>query len=340
MNERIKMAFVGCGHIAEMHLRGIHAGTGKIEIAAVVDSNLERAVDMARRTGAKPFQRIEDALVAGNFSAVNIMLPHSLHEHATLLSFAAGKHVILEKPISTSVESAARILSAARDSKTIFMVAENSQYWPDVAIVRQQISDGEIGELIAGRAFMWRQRSERAEKSLWRNKLAVTGGGVCIDGGAHWIRPLRIWFGEIHEVIAALDRPLLEMEGESLAHCLLRFRSGVVVTLGLLADGKSGGAVEEFRITGTKGEIVIERSADCTDGRVLKYTTELSPGVVLLTNVQDKRRDAFAYELNDFANAILHGTRLQADSIDAMGELRTAAAIYRSAESRRWEQVW
>lgn len=339
MARTLKMAFVGCGHIAEMHLRGIQAGNGEIEVTAVVDANFERAVDMARRTGAKPFERLEDALIASDFSAVNIMLPHSLHEDATLLSFAAGKHVILEKPISTSVESAERILSAAHRSKITFMVAENSQYWPDVDIVRRQILEGAIGELITGRAFMWRQRSERAEKSLWRNRLAITGGGVCIDGGAHWIRPLRIWFGEILEVISALGRPLTEMEGESLAHCLLRFQSGAVVALGLLADGKASGAVEEFRITGTKGELVIDRSENGMCGRVVKYGNEPGSGVVLMENVQEKRRDAFAHELNDFANAILRGTPLQAGPETAMGELRTAAAIYRSAKSRRWEPV-
>ena len=295
---------------------------------------------MARRTGAKPFCRLEDALRSGDFSAVDIMLPHSLHEEAALLAFAAGKHVILEKPMATSVEQCARILSAARAARTVFMVAEQSRYWPDALLVRQQITNGAIGDLIAGRAFLWRPQNERSARSLWRNSVAATGGGVCIDGGAHWIRPLRMWFGEVQEVVAGLGKPLPEMEGESLAHGLLRFRSGVVVVLGMLVDGARAGPVEEFRVTGAGGELSIERSAEGRGGRVVKYVREHDSGVVLMSDVERGRRDSFGHELDDFANAVLHGSALQAGPEDSLGELRTALAMYRSAESRQWESVW
>ncbi len=340
MAAHLKLALVGCGHVAEMHLHGIQAGAGQIEVTAVVDTDPAKAASMASRTGAQSFCHLEDALRSGDFSAVDIMLPHSLHEQAALLAFAAGKHVILEKPMATSVESGARILSAARAAKTVFTVAEQSQYWPDALVVRQQISDGAIGDLIAGRAFLWRPRNERSTRSSWRNSTAATGGGMCIDGGAHWIRPLRMWFGEVQEVVADLGKPLPEMEGESLAHGLLRFRSGAVAVLGILGDGACVGPVEEFRVTGAEGELSIERSADGRGGRVVKYVREHESGVVLMTDVEQGRRDSFGHELNDFANAVLHGTALQAEPEDSLGELRTALAMYRSAESRHWEAVW
>ena len=340
MATKLKLALVGCGHIAEMHLHGIQTGAGQIEVTAVVDTDPAKAASMARRTGAQPFCRLEDALRSGDFSAVDIMLPHSLHEEAALLAFAAGKHVILEKPMATSVEECARILSSARAAGTVFMVAEQSQYWSDALAVRQQISDGAIGDLIAGRAFLWRPRKERSTRSSWRNSIAATGGGVCIDGGAHWIRPLRMWFGEVQEVVADLGNPLPEMEGESLAHGLLRFRSGAVVVLGMLVDGACAAPVEEFRVTGTEGELSIERPAGGGGGRVVKHVRGHDSGEVLMTDVERGRRDSFGHELNDFASAVLRGSPLQAEPEDSLGELRTALAMYRSAESRQWESVW
>ncbi len=340
MATHLKLALVGCGHIAEWHLHGIQTGAGQIEVTAVVDTDPAKAASMARRTGAQPFCCLEDARRSGDFSAVDIMLPHSLHEETALLAFAAGKHVILEKPMATSVEGCTRILAAARAAGTVFMVAEQSQYWPDALAVRQQISDGAIGDLIAGRAFLWRPRKERSTRSSWRNSIAATGGGVCIDGGAHWIRPLRMWFGEVQEVVADLGNPLPEMEGESLAHGLLRFRSGAVVVLGMLVDGACAGPVEEFRVTGTEGELSVERSADGRGGRVVKHVRGHDSGEVLMTDVERGRRDSFGHELNDFASAVLHGSPLQAEPEDSLGELRTALAMYRSAESRQWESVW
>ena len=340
MAAHLKLALVGCGHIAERHLHGIRTGAGQIDVTAVVDTDPAKAASMARRTDAQSFSQLEDALRSGVFDAVDIMLPHSLHEQAAILAFAAGKHVILEKPMATSVESCARILAAARAAGTVFMVAEQSQYWPDALVVRQQVSDGAIGEPIAGRAFLWRPRSERATRSSWRDSIAATGGGMCIDGGAHRIRPLRMWFGEVQEVVADLGMPVPEMEGESLAHGLLRFRSGAVAVLGMLGDGACAGAVEEFRVTGTEGELSIERSANGRGGRVVKYVRGHDSGVVLMTDVDQGRRDSFGHELNDFANAVLHGTAPQAGPEESLGELRTALAMYRSQQSRHWESVW
>ena len=62
----------------------------------------------------------------------------------------------------------------------------------------------------------------------WRYDLNIAGGGIVIDGGAHWLRPMRMFLGEVHSVVGVTSRLLPEMEGESFAQALLRFRSGRV----------------------------------------------------------------------------------------------------------------
>ena len=93
--------------------------------------------------------------------------------------------------------------------------------------------------------------------AAWRLDKQATGGGVAVDTGSHYIRPLRVWLGEIEEVVAAMERPFAKMEGESLARALLRFRSGVVATLDLLLHDAPLAPQDLFRITGTRGEITI-----------------------------------------------------------------------------------
>ena len=83
--------------------------------------------------------------------------------------------------------------------------------------------------------------------------IVLGGGGICMDGGAHWIRPLRMWLGEIDEVVAVTGRQIPEMEGESYARSMLRFESGVVAIFDALNGGMFIGPGEEFRITGTLG---------------------------------------------------------------------------------------
>ena len=154
MSERLRLALVGCGAISKYHLDGIHEGTGRIEVAAVVDTDRAKAESLAAQTGATAFTSLEDALENGDFEAVDIMLPHDLHEWAAITCLEAGKHVLLEKPMAPTLEASQRILAVADKADTAFMVAENAQYWPE--IVR-------AAELIESALCCVRPRSEVAD---------------------------------------------------------------------------------------------------------------------------------------------------------------------------------
>lgn len=334
---KLKIALVGCGGIAQAHWRGIQAHSPRISVTAVVDTDAERAAAMAEQTGGTPFTSLESALTEGDFAAVDILLPHALHEDAAVRAFAAGKHVVLEKPMAHNLASCERILAAAQQAGTVFMVAEQAQYWPDARTVREMIQAGAIGEIITARAvFGGPVAPSSGGPRPWRYDLAMAGGGITMDGGAHWIRPLRMWLGEIDEVVAVTGRPLAEMEGESLARALLRFRSGIVAVFDALHAGAVMAPGEEFRVTGTAGELLIEKGRG---GRLLLFDKNHPEGEVIL-HKDEGRAAAFGYELNDFAGAVLDGTPLEAGPEYSLGELRTAFAIYRSAQSHRWESVW
>jgi predicted dehydrogenase len=336
MTDTLKLALVGCGGIAQAHWRGIQAYAPRLTVTATVDTDFARATEMAEQTGATPFPSLQSALAEGEFAAVDIMLPHYLHEEAAVQAFTAGKHVVLEKPMAPTLDACTRIMRAAQKAETVFMIAEQSQYWPDARKVQQLIQEGTIGEVITARAFFGGAVGNSWGDKPWRYDNAKAGGGICIDGGAHWIRPLRMWLGEIDEVVAVTGHPLAEMEGESLARALLRFRSGTVAVFDALRAGAFMGPGEEFRVTGTLGEIVIEKGRG---GRLLLFTKEYPDGHVIM-NKDEGREAGFGYELDDFTKAVLDAKPLDASPEYSFGELRTALAIYRSAESRQWEKVW
>jgi len=338
-SRKLKLALVGCGGIAQAHWRGIQGGAPRIAVTAVVDADPVRAAEMAAQTGGQPFTSLESALAQGDFDAVDIMLPHNLHEEAAVLAFASGKHVVLEKPMSINLESCDRILAAAQKAGTVFMVAEQAHYWPDAVKIQQLIQEGVIGDIITAHAFFGGPLGPGPHQGPrpWRYDLAVAGGGICIDGGAHWIRPLRMWLGEVGEVVGVTGHPLGAMEGESLAHVLMRFQSGIVATFDALHAGEFMGPGQEFRITGTLGELIVEKGYQ---GRLLLFNTANPNGQVILPSKREGRDAAFGYELDDFTHAVLDGRPLQAGPEYSLGELRTALAIYRSAESGQWEKVW
>ncbi|MEM7134645.1 MAG: Gfo/Idh/MocA family oxidoreductase [Chloroflexota bacterium] len=344
MTDKLKLALVGCGAIARYHLDGINEHAPRIQVTAVIDPDMTRAESYAAETGATPYASLGEALQEGDFDAVDIMVPHDLHEELALLSFAAGKHVLLEKPMAPTLDACQRILDAAAKAREehsglVFMVAENAQYWPEIVLAKELIDEGRIGEIITARAAFVLELDPyffKQDDKPWRYELSKTGGGITIDGGSHWIRPLRMWMGEIQEVIGTLGYPLKQMEGESLVRSLVRFESGKVAIFDALMAETVMAPEPWWRITGTKGEIIIEDGLD--QGGLLLFDEEHREGL----RVQESLgyAQSFGPELRDFSHAVLDGTALAAGPEHSLGELRTALALYRSAKSNQWEAVW
>src|SRR5262244_3665775 len=138
------MAIVGCGAIAHWHLDSIERGAVPIDVVAAVDPVTPNANRVAVRTGAPAFESFAAANAAADFDAVLIAVPHHLHEPVAMEALAARKHVLLEKPLAPSVDACERILAAADAAGTVFMVAENAQYWPEVLLVRELLDRGAI----------------------------------------------------------------------------------------------------------------------------------------------------------------------------------------------------
>jgi len=341
MPDRLKLALLGCGAISHFHIDGINESVPRIDITAVIDTDPAKAAEVSEKTGAPVFSSLDEALEHGDFDAVDVMLPHDLHEWAALQLFEAGKHVLLEKPIAPDLEACDRILAAAAKTDAVFMVAENSQYWPEIVEAKRLIEGGAIGDIVTARAGFVMEFDNYwfKDEKPWRYDRARTGGGIVIDGGAHWIRPMRIWMGEISQVVAALDRPVERMEGESLARALFRFESGRIAVFDAMMLDSVLAPDPWWRITGSRGEITLDAGfAGGVEGGVMLYDEEHRDGKQMMK--PQGYAKSFGPELDDFCKAVLDGKTLEAGPEVALGELRTALAIYRSAESNKWENVW
>ena len=140
--------------------------------------------------------------------------------------------------------------------------------------------------------------------------------------------------GEIDEVVAALGRPLAAMDGESLVRALLRFRGGAVGSFDALLTAAPLGPEVFFRVTGSAGEITIDGL-----GRVVLFNGS-NPGKGEVIGRSTGYFESYPAEFADFAAAVLEGKALAAGPQASLGELRVALAMYRSAETGRWEKVW
>jgi predicted dehydrogenase len=212
------------------------------------------------------------------------------------------------------------------------MVAENAQYWPGVVRAKSLLDEGAIGTLVTARAWCCTPfMPEFHAEGGWRFSLAAAGGGVAVDAGSHFLRPLRMWCGELAEVVAVMGRPQAAMEGESLCRALCRFESGIVASFDAMLAVAAGARVPRFQLTGTAGEIVIDAT------QVHLVPASGGAGTVVC---ESGYLASYAAEWRDFEAAVLDGSPLAAGPEASLGELRGALAMYRSAASGRWERVF
>ena len=170
MSDQLRTAIVGCGAIAHWHLDAIERAGVPIAVTAAVDPDADAARSASPTAPARRrIRRSPPRSPTRDFDAALIAVPHHLHEPVATEALDAGLHVLLEKPLAPTLDACERILAAAHAAGTVFMVAENAQYWPEVLTVRDLIDDGAIGDVSP--------RAPRRSSPRSASSTAATGPG-------------------------------------------------------------------------------------------------------------------------------------------------------------------
>ena len=214
---------VGLGEIGQVHLRGLQRAPELARVLAVADPDprLRRAAADAAVACAS----LAELLTVDGVRAVVICVPHNLHRDLALAAIAAGRHVLLEKPMALSVADCDEIITAAAAAGVHVGVSHNQLFYPPHRRARQLLQCGALG-----RPLLLRMRLGIGGKFAgWRADPAATGGGLLFDAGVHRFYLARALFGEVEDVLALADAA--PEQGEDLAVVALRFRSGALGTI-------------------------------------------------------------------------------------------------------------
>ncbi len=179
----IRIGMVGAGAIAQIaHLPVLRKMKG-VTIAAICDNDGPKARALAQRLGvANAFTDIEEMLEVAALDAAVISTPNHLHESHVLAALAAGKHVVVERPIALTSAGVAKVLKAADKAGRNVLVAMNHRFRNDVQAVHQFIAGGELGAVQTIRTGWHVFRAARQQMG-WRSRRSESGGGVMMDLG-------------------------------------------------------------------------------------------------------------------------------------------------------------
>ncbi len=253
--QKIKVAILGAGFISDIHVESYQRFVPDAELVAVYTRNSEKAKAFAEKHGIKNwYDDLDDIINNSGCDVVDICLPNYLHANATLKAAAAGKHIIIEKPLSVTLEEADAMLAACKKAGVKLMYAEELCFAPKYERVRQMVNEGAIGDI-----YMLKQSEKHSgPHSDWFYDINLAGGGVLMDMGCHGIGWFR-WMLKNSKAVSVYATMATvyhkgRTKGEDNSVVIIEFENGVT---GIVENSwaKHGGMDDKSEVYGTGGVI-------------------------------------------------------------------------------------
>jgi predicted dehydrogenase/flavin reductase (DIM6/NTAB) family NADH-FMN oxidoreductase RutF len=346
---KLGVCVVGVGAWGSYHCQLFREASPQVELY-VCGRDPDRVARVARGVGAKDFIiGLENALQDQRVQAVSLALPHDIHRRAVEMAAAAGKHVLVEKPIATTLDDADAMIGVVRHSGIVFMVAEDMHFRPGVREALRVIDRGDIGEplyLLAHGGGVMRPRGWKADRQRM-------GGGVLMDVGVHYVRALRLLMGEPDRVLASRAMQVdTKMSGEDSVQVLLSSRYGWEAHM-LLNWSSPRGHAPDLIVAGEKGTLHLWPGDPYLD----YYPTALRPCTLYLGYVRPRwlaerlmsptlqrvrrpvpghREGAYLAEVREFLAAVARGAASVTDPGDARRDLEIVLRGYEALAQGVW----
>ena len=310
--EAIRWGLIGTSRINEKLLRGARL-TDTADVVAVGSRSQTTGEAYAAANGIGVVHASYEALLADpGVDAVYIPLPNALHHPWTLKAIAAGKHVLCEKPYTRRPAEVDEAWDAAEAAGVVLMEAFMWRHTPQAARLVELA--GQIGELVHVRATF----SFPLEDDTDIRVDAGLDGGSLMDVGCYCISGSRLIAGEEPDLV--YGQQVTTAEGvDRRFTAYLRFPSGLVATFHSGFDSFS----ESLEVTGRTGTVLLPDPWHSLQGMLIVDGEEQTV----------EARNPYMCELEDMAAAIRGEKAPRLGRSDAMGQARTIAALYRSAEA-------
>lgn len=225
MSRPLNVAVVGCGTISPMHLNALRENE-ITRIYAVCDTREERAQKAAEEYGCKAYTDFDELLLDENIDSVHICTPHYLHAPMAKKVLASGRHLLLEKPLATSMKDAKEVVKASENAKGLSGVCFQNRYNDTSVKLRELLSSGNFGGIKGAKASVtWHRDAPYYLESGWRGRWATEGGGVMINQAIHTL-DLMLWLvGGEKSIAGSTATRLLKdaIEVEDFAEAVIRF---------------------------------------------------------------------------------------------------------------------
>ncbi len=328
-NRTIRIGVVGLAHGAG-HAATLRETEG-FELVALCDVNPQSLSAVGDRTGVPAALRFTDyaAMLDGaTLDAVVIAAPTPLHTEMALPALRRGLHVLMEKALADSLDSAQRIADAVDAAGTVFQVGYELRSSPLYQRVRQTVASGVLGET----AFAWMTQFRSPAKSEWRRDRRI--GGMFFDCCIHQVDAMTMWLDSDFHRCYAMGAPLgacgpSDAVPDTVAACI-EFANGVRATVGFTQTTEVKTVNETlFGIVGTTGKLEGNPWDPEHAGSLDIYTDGglFRNHVIVTGELTSTGHLGFREQHARFRDTILHGAPNVCSVEDALRTQRLMAAL-------------
>jgi predicted dehydrogenase len=263
----IRTLIIGCGVIGIHHATVLtrHPDFTVTALVDVVPDRAEKVADNVVGEGAdRPavHDSITAALDSGTVDLAVVCTPSGYHIDHALEALAAGKHVVVEKPLDVSVAKGrefAEAVAKANAAGQVVSVISQHRFDPGSALVRQAVLDNKFGRITSAVATMaWYRSQQYYDSGDWRGTWALDGGGAVMNQGVHTVDLLRWFCGRPTEVFAHTGQLAHErIEIEDTAVATVRFESGALAVIHMTTAAYPG-LTARVQVHGSLGSAIID----------------------------------------------------------------------------------
>lgn len=331
----MNIGIIGCGFIAEKHMKTIARCTD-LSLLAVSDveiSKMEQAKKfyeqlVEQEVHIKAHPNYKNLLTDTSIDIVVVSVFSGLHAKIAKEAMMAGKHVIIEKPMTLSLKDAEEIIQFANVYEKKVLVCHQLRYLPFMQKIQKVITDGLLGELYYISVNLHLNRSkDYFDSSTWKGTWDKDGG-MLVNQGIHFV-DLMIWLlGDVQKVYGEIETKVMNKEIEDLASGILTFKNGAKGIIDANTISKPKNISYNFSIFGSKGTICLggEDFKKILHCHVEGYPT-LEDELTKLMNDSDEHHKMY----KNYLKAIKEGTAQEITPSEGKKALEVIFAIYQSS---------
>jgi len=335
----VGFGIVGSGLMAGVHAQAV-SDASRTRIVGVTGGS--RARDFATRHGIEQVPTLDAMLERRDVDAVILATPHSAHLPQVLDAAAAGKHILLEKPMALDTAECRRMVTACADAGVLLTVGHVSRRMDAPLVARRMIDDGEIGEVRMVQAWRALAGGLPFPNGSWA--MDPKEGGPFLDWGSHGCDVVR-WYAGAEPVLAfgqyAAEGGTEEVPTSAMAQ--FTFGNGVMghlwMTYGL--PHAALGARARYLVVGSRAILDIaaygqvKRSRDDGEWDLVHTSDGFAGPDAGMDYRSPSMRAAFARQVQDLADAITDGTPLAMSAQEGLRAVEMVEAVTRSAATGR-----